>query len=811
MIREPLRATYGCKNNSHDLLSWNGDIPPPRELLGLTDKPGGHVTPKEKWWPAINCGSVGDWWALWCIEPDFDAPRSGMVKSVVLLWDLNSIPQLDDLQHYIFQLVNQEDCKIPSSKLLMSIANELVCNNDVLATEANESLPLVIAHLWENLWGEARKEFAIRVAFTPPQAFGQAKQPTFYCVPASVLNQWYLPSVTLIQPSERTNISRAANYLLNKLDCDPTLQQMLLNCDELTGDLKILNKLGRAADNIDQYRDDPMLANAITALRTVIVCSTSPDKAVPIKIELLGSIKKLMVDRANATDILTMSNLSSDAVFVGGMPEAELSDWIARHLTDLSEEHLSKYFDRAQPGRSMQWWSKAVVNGIGALVNNPKTSRNILLWLSMDNFQSIFLRLPFVRNDLEQSLFESAIFSDFSVQNLIKLEQFSISQNWAKLNAWTVFHLYDEELVYNKQRNSVPNWIEGVPFLVQSLSHKYVVNLLGEKSFEPFIDLLAERTVREPDILNYIDVAERSALELWQKQLDARGQFYPPNIEKEKFQEKLCSCLQSGLLPDVFEQIAEEVSECLLSMRDRNKVWSRLSSRECKILAENMSQKILTNPALLQHLSDSETNLIEEIKASMNSEAYLEPAYILSYLSQSINHREEDVLRWIKKINSKNVNLHAHSLGRILLEKSWAKVANSLFQSSYGLLAKTPYFKPTVDVCSQLLDRSNKLWFSLYSGPLTLSQRDIVIEQFAEVGANIAYDRLEYLWLKAGGRPSRLRSYGTEFDKWFHAASEADKGALSGGLISLLDVLIFEYPHNEKLRDIYYILSNRYL
>lgn len=809
MMIGPLKAIYGCRSNSHDLLFWEGDFPLPPELLGLTDKPGGYVTPKEKWWPAINCGPVGNCWALWSIEPDFDAPRSGMVKSTVLLWELDNISQAHDLKEYIYQLVSHKECKPPSSSFLQNVANELICSDNILAIEADETLPLLIAHLWENLWGEARKEFSVRSAFTPPQALVRAKLPTLYCVPASVLNQWYLPNVTLINSTTTTETSRATNYLINKAENDLTLQQLLLDYAELTGDLKVLHKLGRAADNIDQFRSNSTLTNAILALRSLIACYPSPDKAKTIKIELLSSIKKLMVSKGDSSDILTMCNLSSDAVPKGAMPEVELSTWIEHNLITLSHEDLNKYFDRALPDKSMQWWSQSVVNGIGTLVNQPETGKYVLFWLSIVHFQTTFLRLSSVRQDLERVLLESAITSDMTADSLMALEQFSISQEWAQLHAWAVFNLYDEEQVYKKQRNSMSNWTEGVPFIVQNLSHRQVINLLRDSAFSPFIDLLAERSLKEPTLLNYIDVAEQNAFQMWQKQLDKGGRFYPPNIETEAFLAKLCDCLQSNILPRVFEQISKEISAYLLSNADRSKVWSQLAPTRSNILAKDMIQKIVTSPQALQHLSDAEPYLINELKAHMTGN-HIEPAFILSYLSQSISHREDDVLNWVKKAHSKNFHSRAHILGNVILEKRWNRVANGLFQSSYGLLADTPYFKPTVEACSELLSSSNKFWFSFYTGTSTQPHQKEIIKKFSEVCADLAYDRLDYIWQKAGGKPSRLKNSGTELDKWFHAANEAEKGALNRGLIDLLEVLIEEYPHNRQLREINHIVSNRY-
>ncbi|WP_394126215.1 effector-associated domain EAD1-containing protein [Vibrio hepatarius] len=809
MMMKPLKAIYGCRNNSHDLLFWEGDSPLPPELLGLTDKPGGYVTPKEKWWPAINCGPVGNWWALWSIEPDLGAPRSGMVKSTVLLWELDKVPQVHCLEEFIYQLVNHDECKPPYSSLLQSVANELICTDNILAIEADETLPLLIAHLWENLWGEARKEFSVRSAFTPPQALVRAKLPTFYYVPASVLNQWYLPNVSLINSTTTTETSRAANYLISRTKNDSILHQLLLNCSELTGDLKVLNKLGRAADNIDQFSANSTLTNAIVALRTLIACSPSPDKATDIKNELLSSIKMLMVSKGDASDILTMCNLSSDAVPKGAMPEVELSTWIEHNLITLSHEDLNKYFERALPDKSTQWWSQSVVNGISTIVNKPETSEHILFWLSIVHFQKTFLRLSSVRQDLEQMLFESAKTSDMTAVSLMALEQFSISQEWAKLHAWAVFNLYDEEQVYNKHCNSMPNWTEGVPFIVQSLSHRHAINLLRDSAFSPFINLLAERSLKEPILLNYIDVAEPNAFLMWQKQLDIGGRFYPPNIETEAFLAKLCDCLQTNILPRVFEQISQEISEYLLSNESRSKVWSQLDPTRSNILAKDMTKKVVTTPQALQHLSDTEPYFINELKAHMTGN-HIEPAFLLSYLSQSITHREDDVLNWVKKAHSKNFHSHAHMLGNVILEKRWSKVANYLYQSSYGWLPDTPYFKPAVEACSGLLNASNKFWFSFHTGTSTQPHQNEIIKKFSEVSADLAYDRLDYIWQKAGGKPSRLKNSGTELDKWFYAASEAEKGALNRGLIDLLDVLIEEYPHNKRLREIHYIVSNRY-
>lgn len=808
MIKEPLKATYGCKDNSHELLTWNGDSPPPRELLGLTDKPGGHIIPSEKWWPVINCGPVGGLWALWCIEPDFEAPRGGMVKSTVLLWDLNSVSQLKDIKKYILQLVSNFEQKEPPPQLLVNVANELVSNSDVLVTDLIESLPFILSCLWQNLWGEARKVFSVRVAFTPPQVFQQKNQPTLYCVPPSVLNQWYLPGITIIKSSE-AKCFRAANYLIGRENRDLTLQEMLLNCSELNSDLKVLNKLGRAADNIDEFNKNSTLKNAITALRSVITCSPSPDSASAVKNELLTSIRKQMLTRADAPDILTMSNLLSSAVPIGSMPEETLSAWTAEHLVQLDHEYQVKFFERAQQEKSVLWWLGGVVHGISTLVNNPIYSEQVLHWITVENFQKIFVRLSSVRDQLEQSLFESAIVSDFTPKNLKIIETFSISQGWAKLHAWAVFNIYDEDQVYIKQSGSMPNWAKGAPFLIESLGDAQLNKLLSDKSFTPFIELLVERALIKPSILNHIDIEEAGSLLLWQKQLENGGVFYPPNVGKEVFQQKLCNCLNSGLVSIIFSQVSKEVSALLLSKADRANIWLELNPVECKTLADNLVKATAISPQLLCGLSHQEPYFIDELKKCMEYKAEIEPEFIISYLSQPINHYEQDILRWIKKTHSKSSNSYAKSLGKIILENRWTGVANGLYQSSFGLFSSTPQFKPTVEACSELLSSRNKLFLPFYVGQPTQAGRYEVIRLFSEVSSDLAHDRLEFFWLKAGGKLGRLKLQGTESDKWLHAANEAENGALNRGLRSFLEVLIEEYPNNMQLQEVKQLLDGR--
>jgi len=122
-VTYPVRARYGVKDNMHALLEFNDDPASlPSELLGLTDKPPGYVTPGERWWPSVGCCLLGSWWALWWTVPDDEATRGGMVRSEVALWPRDLVPTIENLAAVMEELNGGQCITMPSDPLLKMTA-----------------------------------------------------------------------------------------------------------------------------------------------------------------------------------------------------------------------------------------------------------------------------------------------------------------------------------------------------------------------------------------------------------------------------------------------------------------------------------------------------------------------------------------------------------------------------------------------------------------------------------------------------------------------------------------------------------------
>jgi hypothetical protein len=83
------------------------------------------------------------------------------------------------------------------------------------------------------------------------------------------------------------------------------------------------------------------------------------------------------------------------------------------------------------------------------------------------------------------------------------------------------------------------------------------------------------------------------------------------------------------------------------------------------------------------------------------------------------------------------------------------------------------------------------------------------VNRVAELGANLASDRLDDLWERAGGERKRLRGMGSPDVRWREAATLAQNGSLHGGLVALVQALLSDFPHNKDLQELWAVLVNR--
>jgi hypothetical protein len=159
-------------------------------------------------------------------------------------------------------------------------------------------------------------------------------------------------------------------------------------------------------------------------------------------------------------------------------------------------------------------------------------------------------------------------------------------------------------------------------------------------------------------------------------------------------------------------------------------------------------------------------------------------------------------LRWVFKVNSFDWSIYINKLGEITQLHQWRHLAKELYKESYGFLGNKAYLKPAVDHCASLLGTWERTTVSIKGGGLTTQNKACVINRVSALAAELAHDRLEYIWQKAGGNLGVLHSYGTSSERWHHAVRSAESGALVDGVKGLLNQLLEEYPNNPDLKEL---------
>jgi hypothetical protein len=799
----PFHAKYGFKNNSHDLLDWDGEGQLPSELLGLTDKPAGHIGPSEKWWPAVNCGRVGDWWAIWLIEPDPEAPRAGMVKSQVFLWPINEISKVKDLGEFISTLVSQEK-EAPSEtnqRVICNLFNELTSNNQILIVDSVESIPYIIESLWVNLWAEAKENFAIRVSFSPPQSFNSAKHPTFYCVPSSFTNQWFNQNVKVLSPIVTAELSRAAKYLSGY--SDGTINELIDACGLKTGKIQFIGRLARAADNIELFRVQGNASNTIAALRSILACSAKVADASDYKIELMQALKEHINKNAISVEqILSLGNISEENIDEKNLPKQELIKWISDSLLAVAPERLSNIFDRCRPDKSKKWWFTGVEIGIHNLLDTTNADEKLLSWLLMDSFSSLAEKYVYTASNIDQRLFNLTKGQQLSPVELKKLESIALNNNFPQLYSLVIYQVYSEHLLFNMLINSMKEWEKGVPFLVDRLQSSTLLEAIEIEELNFIIPNVAARSNKDIHILEGIDIANKGAFTLWCMQLKNEGVFYPPNVDKNSFRKKLFVNLNSELSNELLGYIVSELYEYVLKLTDRTDFWKNFDSSQRKILADNLVAKVVHSPNLIVNIKQEETELVKAITVYFNASLSISSKLLISFLELPIASNEHDILKWIFKVNRSDWTMHAGKLGEIILLRQWQSIAKAIYKESYGFLANKKYLQPAVVKSESLLSSWERTMVGFSHGIPITSNKEQLVNRLSSIAAELAYDRLESIWVSVGGNSGVLLTHGSALEKWKHAIKAANSGALSGGMTNILNQLLEEYPNNPDLKEL---------
>jgi hypothetical protein len=177
-------------------------------------------------------------------------------------------------------------------------------------------------------------------------------------------------------------------------------------------------------------------------------------------------------------------------------------------------------------------------------------------------------------------------------------------------------------------------------------------------------------------------------------------------------------------------------------------------------------------------------------------------SYLLAW-----DHNASESTALAKMYDIRRWSVGAERFGRLVHERRWKTVANKL--ASYYRMGHTEVL-PAVHACYDFLGIFDSWLIPNPFGAIAPSlDSNALVSEVAEIGSEIAHDRLEDIWLRAGGKAAQLVSYGTFAERWRKACAQAHAGMLSGGVLALVRELRTEFANNERLKVLEEILRNK--
>lgn len=811
---KPVRATYGVRDNSHRLLSCDDvSISLPTELEGLTDRPAGNITPGECWWPSVGCGPVGDWWGIWWTEPDEEAKRGGMVKSEVALWPLSIIGNIEDLTPVLYELSGQTTLEPITSLHVEQVAGALLAggNQSVAICDDLAIWPSILASLWLGLWPTARADFSSRIALTPPQNSVLSRPPQVLAIPKNREHQWQAgyTKINLANalPTERTTC-RATRHLAGEKDS--TINEIMQVIPPQTADLGHLRRVARLAEGVDRLREIESFDDALSLLRTLAV--VAPDVTTGQEYKSMAlSILSRTVGNATRQQIEAMANIElPDLPESASLPKS-IQDRCFQIIPMLSKEESVGLLNRLMPGKAISWWHKAITAALKEGVRNLNEvwAERMLFWLGLPQFEQLFSKILCGGKGIESQLLLTAEKQTWDAADIVTLCNQATKYNWSRLHAWCLMKTMSASEAFNAQYDFSGEIKPGLSYLADKLPPNDVVTEAVTRTNDTLIELAVPLTMHDPGLLKLLNVSEESSRMLWVCHIEGGGQCWHGDFSITTQGTELLAAVISGQSSyGLFEFLAADLAELVTDHPYREQLWTRLSASEIDVLLPLVAGRVIARIDNGQTISRPERVIVDVVvKIIRNSRPSAQ--MLCDLISWGVQLRESEVITWVKQFRSAEWRLVATTIGQLTRTSNWRNLSKTL----YKLSKRMSEVKPAIDACYQLLPTLDRIAYTFWeSGRPTshtsINKRNELVNVVADLGSRLHPVGLDELWERAGGERRDLESGGRPKDRWQHAARIANNGSNKGGLTSLVDELIDEYPQSHELMEVRTILRS---
>lgn len=787
----PFFATYGNKENSHSMLTWgNPEVKIPGILAGLTDMQPGMGSLGEQWWPSVGCSPVGDLWALWWTEQDTTAPRAGMVRSKVALWPRDEVGAILDLTPWL-QQISGKSIDAPPESMLLAVAQALIFeSNKPPIVTALSFWPGILTAIWKQFWPSLREQFSARVVALPLESSHEGNSPVLLGVPPKHVPKWnghYIIKPDTVYPET----AKVAKWLVDKKNT--LIDEILSSFVNPPNSLSSLVKTERITNKLEFFLSNRSPEVALSIIRTL-----SSIEAVSLDARVYADVFKAFANFSQSVSfefIFSLRNIEAENLPQNKALVRSLENWLCANFNVLTPHEDSLLIDILHDTHgALDWWNKAVKQALNRSWSSMKpaqSERAFYILARGGNYFSTLDEIFPVSKEIETCLVEGADKSDIAIMNYKNIALYAAAKQYSRLNAVFLMKTESPDEALNKQMAFLSNPQPGLAYLVEKLDGKVVISYLLKYQAMDLLPFIAERTKKNPTLLLPLSVKNSTWRRLWRAHISAGGRVWPKTVESLCFSE-LVEVIISGEDSFGLEAIfLNDLPPFIFTSPNRAQVWDKLANDIRENFLEKVAICLLAAMNTSEQCSPPEPPLQKAIANLIKSTPEgLKPKGLLAALEWGILD-DNTTKNVIERVNAQGFLSVGVNIGKYIQKNQWKKSAQTLNERA----KKKIEFKAAALECQQLLPFL-KRFFSKDS----LSSKDAKL-LMTELGAELFTDRLEHLWVRAGGEKKNLPSASATYaSQWGSAISMAANGGLPGGLFSLVNIMLEELPHNENLQ-----------
>ena len=804
-------------------------------LTGFTDRPSaipaGIVM--QSYYSAI---AHGKYYVFTLTFPDHTAQRAGMVFTHVLIIAIDDIEYVNNLDYLISHFCK----KIPENKTLIK---ELIIPISALEAKetlntfpeyvmqgarelANGKLPMLFCgesesfiRLMTSVWAGIPYSFRTKMSFTA--GFSTANMDTSKTVIHFQKN---------LQDSLR-NSEFISDMATNLIEVNSTVEKYILTplsdnqfdvfIKDLNVDLKDWSILQLCAKAYEGYQNYSQLSN--DALKQLIrqLAKISPNKneGKSIKEKVISELK-LRIDLAQETNLKSLKNLPLDAFDSGEDVVADsVNSFAETELTKLhgfNDELMSEVIILSHNETQANWWHTAIKSALENSIKAEHVTGIQNIWkLLIRSEDSLPATLSFFPKDQK--------YQHLLIKHMPQNIPQNIAENFAKAiqkREWILLHahliriyLHPKEALkkqlFLEQKLTLDSF-EGSKLIAKGTTGDDILFLAMDTKEKFYIAEYAGRSIKEPTLLNGLDVRNQIWLSIWANALIETNDLKHGILNLSEKVEHILNDISEGMqAPDeIIHQIANSKYADISDLKNRADLWKYLTPNIKEIFLEATSNGLVKNicskglagitieQELMNYISSDKymTSVLKTYRSDMNT--------ILGVYENIANLKDSFLADYIKYYPNKLNNVQSTRLGDLVFAKRFPLSARQIFEKA----KHNDGFKIALTKCQSIADIGfwdRLVWRGLIGQ--TVSE-DSVYTELIRISVKL-YDKGPEdndIWKRAGGEISKLHNHKTREENWRNAISLLRNGG--GGkkisVKSLIEEMMEDHPKNTELKEI---------